>query len=54
MVIDKEIIDELSARAKSSARMRRDIDLRNSPSDGAQRMLNALEPENHYAVRRMM
>ena len=44
MVIDKKILDELSARAKDSPRLRCNMDLRNSPEDMSQRMLNALEP----------
>ena len=44
MVINKEILDNLSAQAKASPRLRMNLDLRNSPSDGSQRMLNALEP----------
>ena len=44
MIISKDLLDELSARAKASARLRMNYDLRNSASDGPQRMLNALEP----------
>jgi len=43
MVITKEILDELSAQAKVSPRLRMAMDLRNSPEDLSQRMLNALE-----------
>lgn len=43
MVIDKHLLDELSARAKSSPRLRLNYDLRNSEEDTSQRMLNALE-----------
>jgi hypothetical protein len=45
MVIDKKILDELSMQAKNSQRLRIPMDLRNSPEDLSQRMLNALEPE---------
>lgn len=34
MVIDKNILDNLSAQAKSSPRLRMAMDLRNSPEDG--------------------
>ena len=44
MVITKEILDELSVKAKASERLRANLDLRNSPEDLSQRMLNALEP----------
>lgn len=44
MVIDKILLDELSAKAKENPRLRQAMDLRNSPEDLSQRMLNALEP----------
>lgn len=44
MIITKEILDELSAKAKASERLRANLDLRNSAEDLSQRMLNALEP----------
>ncbi len=43
MVIDKTLLDELSAKAKESPRLRMNYDLRNSAEDNSQRMLNALE-----------
>lgn len=43
MVIDKTVLDNLTAQAKASPRLRMAMDLRNSPDDGSQRMLNALE-----------
>lgn len=43
MVIDKILLDELSAKAKENPRLRQAMDLRNSPEDLSQRMLNALE-----------
>ena len=52
MVINKEILDDLSAQAKASPRLRMNLDLRNSPSDGSQRMLNALEPGTLMPVHR--
>ena len=39
MVITKEILDELTAEAKASPRLRMNRDLRNSPEDKSQRML---------------
>ena len=44
MIIDKRILDELTAQAKVSPRLRMNLDLRNSAEDQSQRMLNALEP----------
>ncbi len=44
MLIDDEILDDLTARAAESSRLRMNYDLRNSADDMLQRMLNALEP----------
>ena len=44
MVITKEILYELTEKAKENPRLRQSLDLRNSPDDNSQRMLNALEP----------
>ena len=52
MIIDTEILDELTARAKESPRLRMNLDLRNSSADGSQRMLNALEPGTVLPVHR--
>lgn len=54
MVIDKTILDELTERAKTSPRLRMNMDLRNSDSDGSQRMLNAIEPGAILPVHRHM
>ena len=48
MVVNKKILDSLSAQAQASPRLRMNMDLRNFPSDGSQRMLNALEREKLY------
>ena len=52
MIIDQQILDDLSAQAKASPRLRMNMDLRNSPSDGSQRMLNALEPGTVMPIHR--
>ena len=52
MNIDSSILDELSARAKVSPRLRMNFDLRTTPADGSQRMLNALEPGTRVPVHR--
>lgn len=54
MIIDKTILDELTEQAKTSPRLRMNIDLRNSDSDGSQRMLNAIEPGTILPVHRHM
>ena len=52
MVIDSKILDDLSAQAKESPRLRKNMDLRNSPEDLSQRMLNALEPGTVMPINR--
>ena len=52
MIIDEQILDNLTAQAKASPRLRMNMDLRNSPSDGSQRMLNALEPGTVMPIHR--
>ena len=52
MIIDKDVLDNLTAQAKVSPRLRMNMDLRNSPSDGSQRMLNALEPGTVMPIHR--
>ena len=52
MVITKEILDELTAKAKENPRLRCNLDLRNSADDQSQRMLNALEPGTVMPIHR--
>lgn len=52
MIIDKKILDELTEKAKTSPRLRANFDLRNSPDDKSQRMLNALEPGTVMPIHR--
>lgn len=52
MIIDQQLLDELSAQAKASARLRQSYDLRNTPEDNSQRMLNALEPGTVMPIHR--
>ena len=52
MVIDKEILDELTAKAKVNPRLRCNLDMRNSADDQSQRMLNALEPGTVMPIHR--
>ena len=52
MVIDNEILDGLTAKAKENPRLRCNLDLRNSAEDQSQRMLNALEPGTVMPIHR--
>ena len=52
MIIDNHILDELTARAKESPRLRMNLDLRNSADDRSQRMLNAIEPGTVMPIHR--
>lgn len=52
MVIDNRVFDELTAKAKESPRLRCNLDLRNSPEDSSQRMLNAMEPGTVLPIHR--
>ncbi len=52
MIIDRHILDSLTAQAKVSPRLRMNLDLRNSAEDQSQRMLNAIEPGTVLPVHR--
>ena len=52
MRIDGKVLDELTAKAKASPRLRMNMDLRNSDTDGSQRMLNAIEPGTVMPIHR--
>ena len=52
MLIDKTLLDSLTACAKESPRLRMNCDLRNSPEDHSQRQLNALEPGTIIPIHR--
>ena len=52
MVVDKNILDNLSEQANANPRLRHAMDLRNSPDDLSQRMLNALEPGTIMPIHR--
>lgn len=52
MVITQAILDDLTRRAKASPRLRMNMDLRNGPEDGSQRMLNAIEPGSPLPIHR--
>ena len=50
--ITQKLLDSLTAQAKASPRLRMNLDLRNSPEDGSQRMLNAIEPGSPLPIHR--
>lgn len=52
MVINQTLLDELTAQARASGRLRQELDMRNSPEDGSQRMLVAMEPGTVVPVHR--
>ena len=52
MVIDEKLLSDLLARAAESPRRRVNLDLRDSPEEGVQRMLNALLPGTQVPVHR--
>lgn len=52
MIITQALLDELTAQAKGSPRLRMNYDLRNSAEDGSQRMLNAIEPGSPLPIHR--
>jgi len=52
MIIDKGVLDQLTSQAKASPRLRMAMDLRNTPEDKSQRMLNAIEPGSIVPIHR--
>lgn len=52
MVITQTLLDNLTEQAKVNPRLRQSYDLRNSPDDLSQRMLNALEPGTVMLIHR--
>ena len=52
MLIDKTLLDQLTAQAKASPRLRQHYDLRDSSDDESQRILNAIEPGTVIPIHR--
>lgn len=52
MKITQALLDKLTAEAKTSPRLRMNLDLRNSAEDKSQRMLNAIEPGSPLPIHR--
>ena len=52
MIITQAILDDLTRQAQSSPRLRMAMDLRNSPEDKSQRIVNAIEPGSPLPIHR--
>ena len=52
MIITQAILDDLTAQAKASPRLRMNHDLRHTAEDKSQRMLNAIEPGSPLPIHR--
>lgn len=52
MILDKALFDSVTAEAKESPRLRMACDMRTTPSDNSQRMLNAIEPGTELPIHR--
>ena len=51
-IFDNDFLDSLLAQAKENPRLRQNYDLRNSPADTSQQMLNALLPGTIVPIHR--
>ena len=51
-LINEKLLEELHQKAKENERKRMNYDLRTTPEDTSQRMLNALEPGTHVPIHR--
>ena len=52
MLIGDQLFDSLTEQAKASPRLRINYDLRTTPGDSSQRMLNAIEPDSFIPIHR--
>ena len=52
MLLDKQLLDQLSKSASENPRLRVSFDLRNTDKDKSQRMLNALQPGTLLPIHR--
>lgn len=52
MILKSSFLDIFTVNAKSNSRLRQAYDLRTSPDDNSQRILNALEPETIMPIHR--
>jgi cupin fold WbuC family metalloprotein len=51
-LINQELLKELHEKAAEGERLRMNFDLRTTPEDGSQRMLNAVEPGTQVPIHR--
>ena len=51
-LINKNFLSDLHDKAAASDRLRMNFDLRTTPDDGSQRMLNVLEPKTRVPIHR--
>ena len=51
-LINTDLLDDLHKKARASERLRQNFDLRTTPEDGSQRMLNALEVGTKVPIHR--
>ena len=51
-LLDKDLLSDLHEKAASNERLRQNFDLRTTPEDGSQRMLNALQPGTKVPIHR--
>ena len=51
-LINNELLEVLHEEARGNGRLRQNFDLRTSPADGSQRMLNVLEVGTHVPIHR--
>lgn len=52
VTVNNALLDHLTEQAKASPRLKMNYDLRNSPEDGSQRMLNAIVPGSPLPIHR--
>lgn len=52
MLLDEQLLNQLSQSASANPRLRTSYDLRNSDKDNSQRMLNALQPGTILPIHR--
>ena len=52
MILDKKLMEDLSQQAKENPRLRQAFDLRTTPNDSSQRILNAVEPGTILPIHR--
>ena len=52
MIFNNKLFDELTEKAKVSPRLRYGLDMRTTPEDQSQRLLNALEPGTVMPIHR--